>query len=246
VDRARNGSEQALRADRILDAAGELLLRFGYKRVTVEDVATRAEVGKGTVYLHWKTKQELFAVLLLREGAEVMRELVAGMQADPAEVLLHRMMRASFLAIMRRPLARALYTRDLDTLGKLAASDAAGLASRQRVADGLFDEYVDLMRAHGLVRADTDRQTQVYALNAVGAGFYFTEQFLPEELRGMSLEDKATALAEVIRLTFEPPGDPDPDTLGATAPRAIALFDRMRAECAPGTATSPRQPQEQP
>jgi AcrR family transcriptional regulator len=246
VERARNGSEQALRADRILDAAGELLLRFGYKRVTVEDVATRAEVGKGTVYLHWKTKQELFAGLLLREGAEVMRELVAGMQADPAEVLLHRMMRASFLAIMRRPLARALYTRDLDTLGKLAASAAAGLASRQRVADRFFDEYVDLMRAHGLVRADTDRQTQVYALNAAGAGFYFTEQFLPDELRGMSLEDKATALAEVIRLAFEPPGDPDPDTLGAIAPRAIELFDRMRAECAPGTATSPRRPQEQP
>lgn len=243
MDRARNG---ALRADRILDAAGELLLRFGYRRVTVEDVATRAEIGKGTVYLHWKTKQELFAVLLLREGAEVMRELVAGMQADPAEVLLHRMMRASFLAIMRRPLARALYTRDLDTLGKLAASDAAGLASRQRVTDGFFDEYVDLMRAHGLVRADTDRQTQVYALNAAGAGFYFTEQFLPEGLRGMSLEDKATALAEVIRLAFEPPGDPDPDTLRAIAPRAIELFDRMRAECAPGTATPPRQPQEQP
>jgi hypothetical protein len=28
---------------------GELLLRFGYQRVTIEDLATRAEVGKGTV-----------------------------------------------------------------------------------------------------------------------------------------------------------------------------------------------------
>lgn len=244
--RARDRSEQDLRADRILAAAGELLLRFGYKRVTIEDIATRAEVGKGTVYLHWKTKHELFAVLLLREVAEVTRELLAGMRADPAEVLLHRVTRASFLAIMRRPLARALYTRDLDTLGKLAASDAGGLAARRRVSDALFDDYVDLMRAHGLLRNDTDRRTQMYVLNAVGTGFYVTEQFLPEHLREMSLEHKAAALAEVIRLALEPPGEPDPGTLSAIAPRAIDLFDRMRAACDPGAATPASELQEQP
>jgi AcrR family transcriptional regulator len=40
------------RADRILDAAGDLLLRLGYRKVTIEDVAQRAGIGKGTVYLH--------------------------------------------------------------------------------------------------------------------------------------------------------------------------------------------------
>ncbi|MGH3812109.1 MAG: TetR/AcrR family transcriptional regulator [Pseudonocardiaceae bacterium] len=246
MKRALDRSEQTLRADRILEAAGELLVRFGYKRVTIEDIATRAEVGKGTVYLHWKTKHELFAVLLLREVAEVTRELLVGMRADPAEVLLHRVTRASFLTIMRRPLARALYTRDLDTLGKLAASDSGGFAARRRVADALFDDYVDLMRAHGLLRNDTDRQTQMYVLNAVGTGFYVTEQFLPEHLRELSLEHKAAALAEVIRLALEPPGEPDPGTLRAIAPRAIDLFDRMRAGCDPGAATPLPELQEQP
>ena len=33
------------REARILDAAGELLLIFGYRRVTIDDVARRAEVG---------------------------------------------------------------------------------------------------------------------------------------------------------------------------------------------------------
>jgi len=245
MERARDQSEQALRANRILEAAGELLLRFGYKRVTIEDIATRAAVGKGTVYLHWKTKYELLAALLLREVAEVTRELLAGMRADPAEVLLHRVTWASFLLVMRRPLARALYTRDLDTLGKLAASDAGGLAARRRAADAYFDDYVDLMRAHGLLRTDTDRQTQIYVLDAVSTGFYVTEQFLPEHLREISLEHKAAALAEVIRLALEPPGEPDPNTLCAIAPRAIDLFDRMRAEC-DGAATPPSELQERP
>ncbi|HEY0932927.1 MAG TPA: TetR family transcriptional regulator, partial [Trebonia sp.] len=37
------------RESRILDAAGDLLLAFGYRKVTIEDVARRAEIGKGTV-----------------------------------------------------------------------------------------------------------------------------------------------------------------------------------------------------
>jgi AcrR family transcriptional regulator len=202
-----------------------LLLRFGYRRVTVEDVAARSGVSKGTVYLHWNAKHELFASLLLREVGDVMQELVQGMRADPAKVLLHRMMRASFLAIMRRPLARALYTRDIDTLGKLAGSEA--LHERQQASDDLFAEYVDLLREHRPLRTDSDRTSQVCALQAAGAGFYFMEQFLPPNPQ-LPLERKAVALAEIIRRTFEPPEDPDITTLCAIAPRAVELFDLMR------------------
>lgn len=49
-----------LRAERILDTTAELLCQHGYKRVTIDDVARRAGVGKGTVYLHWKTREALF------------------------------------------------------------------------------------------------------------------------------------------------------------------------------------------
>jgi AcrR family transcriptional regulator len=218
-------TEQDSREQRILDAAGELLLRFGYRRITVEDVAARSGVGKGTVYLHWKAKHELFASLLLREVGDVMQELVERMRADPAEVLLHRMMRASFVAIMRRPLVRALYTRDIDTLGKLAGSKL--LHDRQRASDDLFAEYVDLLRKHYLLRTDSDRTTQVYALQAAGTGFYFMEQFLPPDSQ-LPLDRKAAALAEIIRRSFEPPEEPDIETLRAIAPRAVELFDLMR------------------
>jgi hypothetical protein len=164
------------------------------------------------------------------------------MRADPAAVLLHRVTQASFLAIMRRPLARALYTRDLDTLGKLAGD----LGARQQSADALFDGYVDLMRAHGLLRTGNDRQTQMYVLNAIGTGFFVTEQFLPGHLQEMPLERKAAALADAIRLALEPPGEPDPATLGVIAPRAIEFFDRIRAHWEPTTASPPQQLKEQP
>lgn len=228
-------AEHGGREQRILDAAGELLLRFGYRRVTVDDVAARSGVGKGTIYLHWKAKQELFATLLLREVGDVMQELIDGMRADPAAVLLHRMMRASFLAIMQRPLARALYTRDIDTLGKLAGSEL--LRDRQQASDDHFAAYIDLLRQHGLLRTDTDRATQVYALEAAGAGFYFMEQFLPPDPM-LPLVRKAAALAEIIRRAFEPPEDPDIETMRAIAPRVVELFDLMRTPT-PSEGTDP-------
>lgn len=220
---------QAARAERLLDAAGELLLRIGYKRVTVEDIAQRADVGKGTVYLHWKSKRELLAVLLLREVGQVMRELVEGMRRDPAEVQLHRMMRSLFVTIMRRPLARALYTRDIETLGKLAAGNVGGIKTRQEASAVRFDAYLDLLAEHGLLRAELDRKTRDYALHATTSGFYLIEQLLPDDLR-LPLEDKADCLAEAVRLAFEPPAEPDPQALRSVAPRAIELFDEMRAQ----------------
>ncbi|HEY3710665.1 MAG TPA: helix-turn-helix domain-containing protein, partial [Amycolatopsis sp.] len=60
------------RADRILDAASELLVRWGSRKVTIDDVARRAGIGKGTVYLHWRTKDALFETLLTRAAADLL------------------------------------------------------------------------------------------------------------------------------------------------------------------------------
>ena len=43
--RATDAEARRARAERILDAATALLLRLGYKRVTIDDVAEKAGVG---------------------------------------------------------------------------------------------------------------------------------------------------------------------------------------------------------
>ena len=45
--------------DAILDATDRLLSRFGYRKMTVEDIATEAGIGKGTIYLHFSSKEEV-------------------------------------------------------------------------------------------------------------------------------------------------------------------------------------------
>jgi AcrR family transcriptional regulator len=43
----------------ILDAVDVLLARYGYRKMTIDDVAAEAGVGKGTIYLHFESKEEL-------------------------------------------------------------------------------------------------------------------------------------------------------------------------------------------
>src|SRR5918997_4822579 len=43
----------------ILDATDHLLARYGYRKMTMDDIAREAGIGKGTVYLHFASKEEV-------------------------------------------------------------------------------------------------------------------------------------------------------------------------------------------
>src|SRR5215813_6242875 len=45
--------------DAILDATDDLLTRFGYKKMTIDDLAQVVGIGKGTVYLYFPSKEEI-------------------------------------------------------------------------------------------------------------------------------------------------------------------------------------------
>jgi AcrR family transcriptional regulator len=53
--------------DAILDAARAVFSREGYAESSVEDVAAEAGIGKGTVYLYFKSKEELYVAALARD-----------------------------------------------------------------------------------------------------------------------------------------------------------------------------------
>ena len=50
--------------DAILSAALALFLHSGFAATRVEDIAQRAGVGKGSVYLHFRNKEELFQAVI--------------------------------------------------------------------------------------------------------------------------------------------------------------------------------------
>ena len=61
--RARSSEQKALRRQAILEAAETYFLEVGYEAFSMAQLAKKTGVVKGTLYLYFKTKEELFLTL---------------------------------------------------------------------------------------------------------------------------------------------------------------------------------------
>ncbi|MGW4063925.1 TetR/AcrR family transcriptional regulator [Amycolatopsis sp. NPDC004747] len=206
------------RADRILDAAGELLLRMGYRKVAVDDIARAVGIGKGTVYLHWRNKELLFKALMMRESADLTDAVLAAIKADPAMILPHRMVSGSFLLTHRRPLVMAMLRGNAEMFGALGDLDL------HKQQDELRAHFEGTMLRHGLIRSDVPQLS--YALSASTLGFYLGDT-LSDQFEGIPLEEKAKVLAHLIRTAFEPPGEPDPAAVAEVAAELSTALEEL-------------------
>jgi AcrR family transcriptional regulator len=55
------------RVEAILDAAARLIIRYGYNKMTITDIADAVGLARGLIYLHFKSKDEVLEALIARE-----------------------------------------------------------------------------------------------------------------------------------------------------------------------------------
>lgn len=77
----------------ILDAAERLMAAKGYKKMTIEDLANEVGIGKGSVYLHFSSKEEI-ALSQIGRIIERLKDKLAAIAAErmPADERLRRML----------------------------------------------------------------------------------------------------------------------------------------------------------
>jgi AcrR family transcriptional regulator len=63
----RREREKEQRRNAILRAARREFFEKGFRSVTVDTIARRAELSKGAIYLYFKSKEEIYAQILLRD-----------------------------------------------------------------------------------------------------------------------------------------------------------------------------------
>jgi len=63
----RRKKERENRKGAIIKAARKLFLEKGFKAVTVESIAQKAELSKGAIYLHYSSKEEIYAHIVLSD-----------------------------------------------------------------------------------------------------------------------------------------------------------------------------------
>lgn len=203
-------SKREQRAERILDAAAELMLRWGYNKTTIDDIARQAGVAKGTIYLHWKTREDLFTALMRREYIRLAEDIQQRLSSDPEGGTLHGLTKQSVLATMKSPLMKAVLLRDTDLLGEWVRKEYGSVSYSEQVAQSLA--LFEHLRSRGVVRDDIDIRKQAYMLDAISMGFLVIDQYMPDDFK-YSDEEVVEMLAEVVKRTFalSPPAGPQPD-----------------------------------
>ena len=66
--RNRKRKEKENRRSTILKAARKLFLERGFKAVTVDSIAEKAEVSKGSIYLCFESKEEIYTQILIADN----------------------------------------------------------------------------------------------------------------------------------------------------------------------------------
>ncbi len=135
--------------DLILDAVDALLARYGYGKMTMDDVAREVGIGKGTIYLHFPGKEEL----VLSHIDRIAERVVAGLRAiaaspAPAEERLRRML---ILRVLFRFDSVLHYSQNLSDL--LSSVRPALLARREVHFANEAKVFEDVLRAGARSRA---------------------------------------------------------------------------------------------
>lgn len=145
--RSRHGDTREDREAAIVDAGLDLFLEKGFAATKVDEVARRAGVAKGTVYLYFPSKDDLFHAVV-RRSVEPLIDVVEDLAHDPdapaAEVLkrVFKALYAEVVATDRREVLRLIIAEG-GRFPKLAAYyhtavvRRGGAALRQLMADAV-------------------------------------------------------------------------------------------------------------
>lgn len=215
------------KANRIFDAARDLLLRHGARGVTMSEVARLAHVGKGTIYLYWDTKEDLIVDLFAHDFLDMVEEVMTVLGDTPAMAVPRELLPLMHRTTRRRPFLSAFQTRDYELLGYVEAHPIVRALMDTLGPGALLAQLLPVLREHGLARNDMALGSQIYGTMAVLSGFFQLSCTYPFlfDLAETNVDPDAV-LAEVSDLLLEPAEMPDSAAIALAADGVLACMKR--------------------
>jgi TetR/AcrR family transcriptional regulator, regulator of autoinduction and epiphytic fitness len=126
------GNAEARRAA-ILDAALRVFGQYGYRRTSMDDIAHEAQIGKGTIYLSFASKDEVFQALAQRLAQQMLAGAEAASRRPGTTADKLAAMHAAWFGTYADTISRSPHAADLlDAKHQLSADLAADAASRYK------------------------------------------------------------------------------------------------------------------
>ncbi len=214
------------RQNRILDAAAAVIIRVGYDKATMGDIAEEAGASRRTVYLYFEGKEQLFEELLYREYMQYAQTWLQQIETDPRGGTIGGFYRATFHAVNSRPLMAALLRRDRRVVGNYL-----------RKRDNLFSQmlagvntlaFFQALQAAGALRRDIDAAVIEHIVEMLSWGQLTIGDFKPPD-QSPPYDAVMEALAGIMDRALQPEGGGNSEA-GKAISRQIVAAARAQME----------------
>ncbi len=188
------------RPQEVLDAALTVFVERGYAAASLDEVARRAGVSKGTLYLYYANKAELFK-------AVVRQSLISSIDAARARTEQHPDSSWELLALVLGEFTRRVVMSPLSGIPKLIIAEAGNFPEITRF---YFDEVVQRGRtliqgilergiASGEFRAIDAEEAWRIVIAPLVLNMLWKHTFLPCEPQGLDFERQLRAHLDLLR-----------------------------------------------
>jgi TetR/AcrR family transcriptional regulator len=208
VCRQRREREKNQRIQSILDAARKVFSSKGYLRSTMDEIALAAEITKPTIYLYFKTKDDLLLSLMqpliddIRNRLEIAEKKLLSGKIGDGDSLITGIFRAFYHGYETLPETFRIVQlfQQQDLISELRPEIRAALDDRGRINIDLCRRLLKTGMAKGLIKK-VDVYPMADVIWALMVGVIQLEDFKADEQKGHRLKKKTLGLA--VRLIVD-------------------------------------------
>ncbi|HEU0197922.1 MAG TPA: TetR/AcrR family transcriptional regulator [Nevskiaceae bacterium] len=186
----RSGSQQV-----ILDTAAKLFRQRGYASVSLRDVASKCGMKAGSLYYHFKSKDEIVSEVLRIGVYRTFEQVKASVEALPPNATSRQLLGAAILTHLQAILERQDYaSANVRIFGQVPAHIRAAHAGLREAYESYWDGILTLCvkRQHGKRTTSEIHAARSFLIGAMNATL---EWFDPE---GSPIEQLAAELADIF------------------------------------------------
>ena len=214
------------RSQQILDAAAALIIRQGYDKTSMIDVAQEVGISRGTVYLHFASKERLFEALIVRESTLYVEAWLQYVESNESVASMGAIYRSVLHAVNSRPLMAAMLKRDRRVVGGYLRKPNTLFRSLEAVSP--WDNVLSAFQQVGAVRQDIDPAVMTHIMELLSYGLVSVDDFKPSSA-SPPFDATIEAIADMLDCVLTP-ADGGNRPAGREVIRTLAAAFRDRFE----------------
>jgi AcrR family transcriptional regulator len=180
--------------ERIIQSAVECFSKYGLDRTRMDDVAQKADLSKGTLYLYFKSKEDLFYVIC-ENNLRILKEQLSHIFATTKEDLVSNA--EQFYENFHKEEKRESEKVFCEIIAESARNTKLQkILYTQRIKTfNVVREYLDRQMEKGFFKKDTDTDTE-----AIASGFVaLYDGLIASEFLGVSVNHSRRSWRKTVR-----------------------------------------------